>query len=802
MPATALVLPALVIVCLLLAGGGSSAGADEPISVSGLYPHLAVSNHQNECGIGAVVPWAGKLWYLTYSPHEPDGSDDRLYELTEDLEARVRPESLGGTPANRMIHRESNQLSIGPYLIDSEGRVRAIDYETMHGRPTATLRHLTDPANRIYVFGMEGHFYEVDVHTLEVRRLYGDHPAVGSHGKGGYTGQGRAVLANNGEWGWHGQWLKDHSYDAPTGALLEWDGSEFNVVDRRQFCEVTGPGGIYGAPDADSPVWATGWDKRSLILKLLDGGNWYTFRLPKASHTYDGGHGWHTEWPRIREVAPDLLLMTMHGMFYDFPKAFSAGATGGLRPISSYLKMVVDFCTWNDRLVLACNDASRMGNPLVNQPSSNLWFGQLADLHTFSAPCGWGGPWLNDPVEGDTPSDPFLFAGFRKRVVHLSHDEEEPVTFSLELDARGDGNWEKYRAVEVPARGYAYHVFPDSARGEWVRIRTDGNCSGASAFFHYLPSTHHGTGDRALFRSLAPIDQPAARTTGIIRPRGGDLGTLHFLADRVGGDGSVERVGYYEIGPDMHLRPTDDEQAARWLEGKAPLTDADFEIDQASVIVTDESGARWRLPKSHPAYDRAWPEGWPRGIREVVTERSLLNCHGTFYELPRDSSGGLAAIRPVCTHNRHIADFCSWRGMLVIAGNLADAKPDGHYFASDDGKVGLWFGNVDDLWKLGKPRGHGGPWKDTPVQAGEPSDAYLMTGFDRKTLELWHDSDEPIEVAAEVDFAATGDWHAYERIVVPSGEKAVHHFPDGYGAHWVRLLASRDCTATAWLTYE
>ena len=75
---------------------------------------------------------------------------------------------------------------------------------------------------------------------------------------------------------------------------MEWDGSEWRVVERKQFCEVTGPGGILGTPSEDSPIWATGWDKRSVILKLLDGGKWYTFRLPKASHTHDAGHGWYT----------------------------------------------------------------------------------------------------------------------------------------------------------------------------------------------------------------------------------------------------------------------------------------------------------------------------------------------------------------------------------------------------------------------------------------------------------------------------------------------------------------------------
>ncbi|MFO0928081.1 MAG: hypothetical protein U0736_13765 [Gemmataceae bacterium] len=32
-------------------------------SFSGIYPHLAHFNSDGECGTGAVVPWAGRLWW-------------------------------------------------------------------------------------------------------------------------------------------------------------------------------------------------------------------------------------------------------------------------------------------------------------------------------------------------------------------------------------------------------------------------------------------------------------------------------------------------------------------------------------------------------------------------------------------------------------------------------------------------------------------------------------------------------------------------------------------------------------------
>ena len=104
---------------------GTQAGAQtKPLKISGVYPHLATFNEAwpktekekkkggqgYENGIGAITPWAGKLCMVTYSPQEPHGSADKLYSIDKNLEVTIHPESIGGTPANRMIHRESNQL--------------------------------------------------------------------------------------------------------------------------------------------------------------------------------------------------------------------------------------------------------------------------------------------------------------------------------------------------------------------------------------------------------------------------------------------------------------------------------------------------------------------------------------------------------------------------------------------------------------------------------------------------------------------------------------------------------------------
>ena len=222
----------------------------------------------------------------------------------------------------------------------------------------------------------------------------------------------------------------------------------------------------------------------------------------------------------------------------------------------------------------------------------------------------------------------------------------------------------------------------------------------------------------------------------------------------------------------------------------------DFETDEASVIVKDKTGT-YRLPKTSSLYDQPFTFGWPRGKRELESERYMLNAHGTFYEIGRES--GFAAIRPITTHMKKIVDFCTWRGLLVISGTKINAKKDGHYFDEADHSNGLWYGAIDDLWKLGKPVGEGGVWKNSSIKANVSSLPYLMTGYDKKKVILTSDKD--VVMTLEVDVDLTG-FHEYKKIKVPAGKSIEHVFPNGFSAHWVRVVADNDCKATVWFTYQ
>lgn len=797
-------LPWFYLFGVLLSGGYAREG-DDPILISGVYPHLTtyadngnLQGSLNECGIGVVVPWSGKLWMVNYAAHEPYGSDHKLYSIDEDLNLAIHPESVGGTPAGRMIHRESNQLFIAHYAIDASGTVRAISPQVMPGRVTAYTRHLKDPANRVYMVDMEGMIYEINVHTLDVDKLF-HKPVPGWHAKGAYVTQGKLIMANNGEHvgGSFRKGISDEEAEAilrrikartpdERGVLATWDGDYWDVIERKQYTDVMGPGGLQGNSNQSDPVWSIGWDQRSLRLKLLDNGRWYTFLLPKSSFNNDAIHGWYTEWPRIRELSRGQWMMDMHGMFFDFPPAFSAKNTAGLAPIGSHLRYIPDFCMWNGRLVLATDETSIQQNPMAGQPQSNLWFGTMEDLKGWGPGSGYGGPWIEEPVAANVPSLPFLVNGFKQRTLHLVVHDQEEVTMRIEVDHDGKGNWQEYE--DVPVSGYTPYLFPETFQAQWIRLRPVRNCI-ATAYLHQTDANYRDPREgRELFAGLADLGQPAVSGSSLYALRRSRNLAVSDLGKRTV-EFSKERFGFVP-GEDLSL------SVKQHLNRKPK-----FQVDEASVFV-ESHGERLRLPKGDARYDQPFSFGWPRTCREVESERELANIHGTFYELPleeNDQPPVFQKLRPVSSHRKQIGDFASWNGLLVMTGVARQAREDGHVYRYEGGNEAVWFGGIDDLWKLGKPVGTGGPWKDTPVRAGEWSDPYLMTGYDKKRLEL--STDRLVEITLEVNFDHHG-YHPYKTWKVEPGKPFVYAFPAGYSAHWVRLATDRGCIATATFIYE
>ena len=942
----------------------------EPLRISGIYPHLTMWNEDGECGTGAVVPWQGQLWAITYSPHQPKGSSDKLYRITPDFVQHIFEGSVGGTPANRMIHRESRQLLIGPYVIDERNQIRVITPAVMPGRLTGTARHLADPANKVYYATMEEGLYEVDVNTLEVKCLIQDanggspgdalHSLLpGYHGKGLYSGQGRLVYANNGE---HGPQVR-FDPTVTSGALAQWFGEgDWQMVRRNQFTEVTARGGINGGTENGSdPIWAMGWDAKSLLLALLERGEWHYFRLPKGSHSYDGSHGWNTEWPRIREIGEgENFLATMHGTFWRFPSGFSLANSAGIAPRSNYLKVIGDFCRWGDRVVFGCDDSAKAeflntrsfkaAHGAPKQSNSNLWFVEPEKLDHLGPVLGRGSVWLREPLKAGAVSDPYLFAGYDHRQLHLHHESPGVVVFTVEIDRKGSNEWELLREFSVAEGKAVSHVFNEGEddEGVWVRLKVDRDALGVTAHFQYRNEDPRSEENAAMFAGIATVNEVAS-STGVMRS------LSHNRLGLVAGVG--EGIRYYEIDEKLEFTEVDDEATALDLVRAVRQPENSVSVDDASVVLV-EDGKRYRLPKNddyagrngkpeqvdapgeiladflaqslalggkvsvsgtHESYAPAnavdgriddenarwiapretpgWIEidlgeaktignlwvvsGWnknpqyvapdfdvqikvgddwktlPHGeirgnhevefelelaaavtaryvrvaakntgflriyeiaifekrpslappsfrgfgpariCREVATERDLLNVDGTFYELPAHNAQGVAKVRPIATHNLAVQDFCSHSGLLFFTGIDGDTESD-HIFRSSDGKAAVWAGAIDDLWQLGKPRGEGGPWKASEVKAGDPSDAYLMTGYDRKSVTL--KSTGAATITLEVDVDGTGLWIPYRQFTLAAETPIDHEFPAGFSAYWVR--ASSDVATTATVTFR
>ncbi len=778
--------------------------SDIKVSVSGIYPHLAMWNSEGECGTGAVVPFAGKLWAVTYGPHVVFESDDKLYEISPDLKQTIRKESLGGTHANRMIHEPSNQLFIGCYAIDKNGNVRAIDRNAMAGRLTGNARSLTDHKNKIYFATMEEALYEVDVNTLEVVEIIRDgnlkphaspdKPQIsklhGYHGKGFYSGFGQLFYSNNGIH--HKNVAKDPTLKSGALALWNLGDKDWSPIRVCQFTEITSKYGITGSDNTNTPIWALGFDAKSVILMLREETGWINLRLPKASHSYDGSHGWNTEWPRIRDIGESKYLMTMHGAFWDFPPNFSTDNSRGIKMKSNYLKVVGDFCEWNGKIVLGCDDsaqkeflntrAMKSKNCAPEKSNSNFVFLNADELNKFGPNIGRGSVFLREDVKAGTISEPMFIGGFKFRVLSLSTDSKTPVEVRV-IMSKNFADEGKSFVKKVSSNSPLFIPLPLD-NSEWLKVKVENDAQNFTAHINLSNVDSRSIGASDIFNSIARIED-GAKTVALMRSaKNKNLGLVAF--EKKSND-NIEEIGTYELNEKLELKKEKLEEKLEKSIRNSMITPEGVSIDKRSVLI-EEDGKRYRLPLN-ARFGLKNKFGYPRLAREVATERDLLNVGGTFYELPARNAQGMAKIRPIASHNFDIFDFASYRGLMLISGMNIAQKTDlsKHTIVSDDGKLALWAGSIDDLWKLGKPVGEGCVWLNDKVKAGELSDPFLMTAYDTKTIRAI--SGESISIDVEVDVDGTGLWKKFTTLSLEANKPLEILMPKHFVGYWVRFKA-------------
>ena len=170
-----------VVLAGLLAYSPKAARNEAVVSFSGVVPSLAVTAEtapvvpdglpkRSESGVGALFPWADRLYMVSYLSVPNYGAGTGLYEIDEDLNM-LKIANHSSVYANRMLHHWTDSLIIGPYVIDAQRHVRTIT-DLLGVRIGACAEHLFKPATHIYMVSMDGPFYEVELSTLKATQLF------------------------------------------------------------------------------------------------------------------------------------------------------------------------------------------------------------------------------------------------------------------------------------------------------------------------------------------------------------------------------------------------------------------------------------------------------------------------------------------------------------------------------------------------------------------------------------------------------------------------------------------------------
>ena len=116
------------------------------------------------------MPWVDRLYLVTYQSIPGAGAGAGLYAIDDNMQM-TRLATHNSAFTNRMMHVATQSIIIGPWVIDMNGNIRVIT-DLLHVRLGGMAVHLTDPANKVYILGMDGPLWEVDMTTLVATRLF------------------------------------------------------------------------------------------------------------------------------------------------------------------------------------------------------------------------------------------------------------------------------------------------------------------------------------------------------------------------------------------------------------------------------------------------------------------------------------------------------------------------------------------------------------------------------------------------------------------------------------------------------
>jgi hypothetical protein len=99
-----------------------------------------------------------------------------------------------------------------------------------------------------------------------------------------------------------------------------------------------------------------------------------------------------------------------------------------------------------------------------------LWAGAVDDLWAFGKPRGVLGVWRRTRVAAGATSDACLVAGFDRKRLLISHEEQGPLSARIEADFTGTGKWEHWAPLTVPEGETLESRFAEGFGAYWLRL--------------------------------------------------------------------------------------------------------------------------------------------------------------------------------------------------------------------------------------------------------------------------------------------------------------------------------------------
>lgn len=470
-------------------------------------PADIASGTWGENGVGALLAWNDRLYFLTYPAenYTPGDGGLGLYSIGKGEAGPRLERDTGATDVGRIALNVGRKAIMGRTIIDADGDLTPITGFAVGDRICGYAVHPLALTTKVIALtmsssgaGIASRIYEVTVATATASLVAdastapsktADTMVSTSQGNGdqhfksiwaavaGTSGNSRLYVANNrhnpqtlsvvdpNDWTW-----------TPLANPADGNGTSWINV-----------GGCYMDDDGDT-VFATGIDAWSGLLAAFDPDD--PSRAPTVIRipvpTMAQYHRFQQEWMRLRQVATERFILDLHGTWYDVSPYLGGGATvsaGGIprmRALSRHYNTFPDFCAFDGHLAVALSSSSPhvAQFPDAGQPTSGISLRDIEDVARGPKPDGVG-YWYRGSAATAVESKLMLVKGYAPGEAHFYNGGGGAISMTLNIRIAGSSGSIPYYTLSIPANSHAAIKLPQA---DYVSVTPGGSYGTVSAW--------------------------------------------------------------------------------------------------------------------------------------------------------------------------------------------------------------------------------------------------------------------------------------------------------------------------------